>query len=111
MIGDSDAVGVAAEIGQHLLRPAKGRLGVDDPLALAEWVEIGGALGGITERREFSEELEFALLKSLFEGFQEQAAEQAREYFDMHKKPGRQGTQRSWSEERPPPGTTQCRCG
>lgn len=31
-IGDGDAMGVAAEIGQHLLRPAEGRLGVDDPL-------------------------------------------------------------------------------
>ena len=31
MIGDSDAVGVAAEILDHLSRAAEGALGVDDP--------------------------------------------------------------------------------
>jgi hypothetical protein len=30
-VGDGNAVGLAAEIGQHLFLPAEGRLGVDDP--------------------------------------------------------------------------------
>lgn len=32
-IGDGDTMGVAAEISQHLLRAAEGRLGIDDPPA------------------------------------------------------------------------------
>lgn len=31
-IGDRDAVGIACEIGQDLLRAPKRRLGIDDPL-------------------------------------------------------------------------------
>jgi hypothetical protein len=33
VIGDGHAVRVATEIGQHLLRARKGRLGIDVPLA------------------------------------------------------------------------------
>jgi hypothetical protein len=35
MVGDGDAMGVGAEIAQHVFRSAEGRLGIDDPV-LAE---------------------------------------------------------------------------
>jgi len=36
MVGDGHAVGIAAQITQGLLRAAKGGLGVDHPLLLAQ---------------------------------------------------------------------------
>ena len=35
VVGDGDAMGVSAEIAQHVFRAAEGRLGIDDPV-LAE---------------------------------------------------------------------------
>ena len=34
-VGDSDAMGIAAEIGEHLLWPTEGRLGIDHPVEAA----------------------------------------------------------------------------
>jgi hypothetical protein len=36
MVGNGDAVGVAAEIAHHMGRAAEGRLGIDDPLLIAQ---------------------------------------------------------------------------
>jgi len=36
MVGDGDAVSVAAEIAQHMGRAAEGRLGIDEPFLLAQ---------------------------------------------------------------------------
>ncbi len=59
-VGDSDAMGVAAQIGQHCLRASEGRFGVDDPVNAGE---IGKALGedrGVTERGERAGEAQVA---------------------------------------------------
>ena len=32
VVGDGNAVGVSAEIAQHVLRATEGRLGIDDPV-------------------------------------------------------------------------------
>ena len=45
-IGDGDAMGVAAEIGQHLFRPAEGRLGVDDPFEATDLGEHAAKASG-----------------------------------------------------------------
>ena len=34
-IRDGDAMGIAAEIGEHLLRPTEGRLGINHPVEAA----------------------------------------------------------------------------
>lgn len=34
-VGDGNAMGIAAEIGQHLFGSGKGRLGIDDPVDAA----------------------------------------------------------------------------
>ena len=55
-IGDGDAMGVAAEIGQHLLRPAEGRLGVDDPFEATDFGKQAGEGGGLCQVGEIAEE-------------------------------------------------------
>lgn len=42
VIGDADAAGVAAEIGDDLLGSGNGRLGVDEPIAAPEPGQDGG---------------------------------------------------------------------
>jgi len=46
-VGDGDAVRVAGEIPEHLLGPAKRRLGVDDPVDLGQSFQPSGEGGGI----------------------------------------------------------------
>ena len=36
-VGDGDAMGVCAEIAQHMFRAAEGRLGVDDPVVAEQY--------------------------------------------------------------------------
>jgi hypothetical protein len=40
-VGDGDAMGVAAEIGQHLCGAAEGPLGVNNPVDASHGVEVG----------------------------------------------------------------------
>lgn len=42
VVRDGDAVGVAAQITEHMVGPAKGRFGVDDPVGGAEPVDKRG---------------------------------------------------------------------
>src|SRR5215211_321318 len=54
-VGDGDAMGVMAEIGQHLLGPAERWLGVDHPVEAAELAETTGErlwLGKVGELAE-----------------------------------------------------------
>lgn len=38
VIGDRDAMGVSAEVGEYALRPREGRLGIDDPVEVSKLV-------------------------------------------------------------------------
>ena len=76
LIGDGDAMGVAAEIGEHLLRPAKRRLGIDHPFGLTERGQVSGEPSGIAERLQFSVKLQFSAVIGLLERFEEQPSEQ-----------------------------------
>ncbi len=62
-VGDRDAVGVAAEIGQHLGGTAKGAFGVDDPLNPTKRAQPIAEGGGSGEVGEFAEEAEFTCLE------------------------------------------------
>jgi hypothetical protein len=55
-IGDRDAMRVAPEIGQHLLGPAKGWFGIDDPLDATELGEAPGEGGWLPELGKLAEE-------------------------------------------------------
>ena len=39
MVGDGDAMGVAGQIVENMVGTAEGRLGIDDPVLLAEFPE------------------------------------------------------------------------
>ena len=77
VVGDGDAVGVAAEVVEDLVGAGEGGLGVDDPLGLAEGLEVAGEGGGVIESGQGVAELEPAGAEGLLEQFEEEAAEQA----------------------------------
>jgi len=77
LVGNGDAMGVAAEIFQHLLRTAEGRLGIDHPFSLLQWRQMPGESLGLLKRFEIAEELKLALVESFLKLFQKQTAEQA----------------------------------
>src|SRR5712691_3553468 len=74
-VRDGDAVGVARQIGQHRLGPAKRALAVDDPFELAQRCEIGGEGAALVEAGVVAEELQAAGGVKGGELFQEQAPE------------------------------------
>ena len=57
-IGDRDAVGVARQIAQHLLGPGERLLGVDHPIDLAQWRQIGMECSLVGEPHMIAEELQ-----------------------------------------------------
>ena len=96
---------VAAQIAQNLGGAAEGRLGINHPLGLAGCSKMGRESRLVLQRLEAGEELQRPAVVGFLQGFEEQAAKQARE------NPGRQPIQREPSGEMPPPGTTQCTWG
>jgi hypothetical protein len=60
------AMGVAAEIGQHLFGATERRLGIDDPFDAPELVEPTGEGRGLDHTGEFAEEAPTADLGSVF---------------------------------------------
>lgn len=104
-IGDGDAMGIAAQIGQHLLWSAERRLGIDDPVAaLGRGQTLGESLR-VGQFCEISEEAQVFCRECGAQRLQKQLPEQARQ------NPDRQAIQRVPSGDRPPPGTMQWRCG
>src|SRR3954454_5960611 len=76
-------MGVAAEIGEHLLRAAEGRLGIDYPLDPSQVAEALGEGGGSRERCKLAEEAEFASRKGGTQCREKQPGEEPRE--DAHR--------------------------
>src|SRR5438067_2207175 len=76
-------MGVAAEIGEHLLRAAEGRLGIDYPLDPSQVAKALGEGGGSRERCKLAEEAEFASRKGGTQFLEKQTAEEPRE--DAHR--------------------------
>ena len=74
-VGDGDAVGVAAEIGEHLLGAAEGRLGVDHPVDPAQRRAVGGEGAGLGERSEIAEEAQSAVGEGGGEAFEKEPPE------------------------------------
>ena len=61
MVGDGDAVRIASEIMNHVLRSAERRLGVDDPLACKELAQELAQAFGSSKLLKLAMELELAL--------------------------------------------------
>ena len=83
VVRDRDTVRVAAEIGQHGLRPAEGWLGVDDPFGFAQRREMGGEGVRIGQLRPDRRRSQLACLVQSDQPFEEQATEQPRQ--DLHR--------------------------
>lgn len=81
MVGDGHAVGVAAEIAQHILRAAEGTFQVDHPVLAVEWPQPGGEGLRFCKRLQVRGKVELAVLKSLFEGVSELAAKNFTQHF------------------------------
>jgi len=74
VIADGDAMGVASQIGQHVVWATKGRLGVDDPLLAEKWPQECAKDLFLFQGLESSVEGELTLAKSLFQTVDEFAA-------------------------------------
>ena len=56
-VGDGDAMGVGAEIAQHMFRSAEGRLGVDDPVVAEQYPQPSSEGARISQRQKLAVEL------------------------------------------------------
>ena len=79
-IGDRHAVRITAEIGQHLLWPAKGRLCIDHPFDTPGIIETLGECGGLSKLCEITEEPQLAVIESRLQILQEQPPKKPREH-------------------------------
>jgi len=85
-VGDCDAMGIAAEIGENLCGTAKGSLGVDDPADAPPGDEVYGEGSRLDQECKIAEEVQGAGVKGRAQTFQEQASEQPGEWFDGQEK-------------------------
>ena len=85
-VRDGDAVGVAAEIPQHALRPGKGALRLDDPGRRAELGEEGGETPGVGERGRAGREGERARVEGVLQAPEILRPEDERERLDRKQK-------------------------
>ena len=87
VVGDRHAVGVAAEVVEHLCGAGEGALGVDHPGFLVERIEETALGGGIGERRARCGEFERARVKQSLEAGEKLAAKHRRERGHRKEKP------------------------
>ena len=80
LVANRDPVGVAAEIVDHLLRSAKGRLGIDHPLFVAQRLEVSAKRFRLTQGLLLAEELELTVNKELDKGVKQAVAKPGREH-------------------------------
>ena len=91
MVGDGDAVSVASQIVENVLRPTEGRLRIDDPLLGEELAqELLEALGRC-KLLKCAMELELVVKQELLESSGELAAEEAAENPDGQEEAWRSG--------------------
>ncbi len=96
-------MGVAAEIGQHLLGPAEGWLGVDNPVEPAERIELPCKADGVRQLGK----TRLPALKALWISARNRRRKRRDSTCTGRKKSFLQATQRLPSSEGPPPDTTQ----
>ncbi|HET7442998.1 MAG TPA: hypothetical protein VFJ47_16975 [Terriglobales bacterium] len=78
VIGDGHAVGIAAEILQHVFRAAKRALQIDHPVLSVEWPQPSREDLGLGEERQVCLEAEQAVLKGLLKRIHELATKEFR---------------------------------
>src|SRR6266403_951305 len=80
MVGDGHAMGVAAEILQHILGATEGTSQVDDPVLSKQWPEPSSEDLGFGEELQVFGEAELPILEGLPEGRDELATEDLTQY-------------------------------
>src|SRR6202166_723572 len=63
MVGDGHAMGVTAEILEHILGTAEGWFAVDDPVSSEQWSEPGSEGLGLREQSQIAGKMKLAMLK------------------------------------------------
>jgi hypothetical protein len=91
VVGDGHAVGIAAQIVEHLRGTGEGTFGVHDPSLLAELLEPRREGRGFGERREGARETEGPLREGTPEGIEILAAKDHGEGADREEKSGGRG--------------------
>jgi len=82
MVGDGHAMGVTAEILEHMFGAAKGWFGVNDPVFSEQWPEPGSKDLGLREQSQITGKVQLAMLKGRLESGDELAAKHTSEYLD-----------------------------
>ena len=85
MVGDGHAMGVTAEILEHIVGAAEGWFGVDDPVFSEQRSEPGSEDLRLREQSQIAGEVQLVTLKSGLESGDELAAKHASEYLDGEK--------------------------
>ena len=80
MVGDGHAMGVAAEILEHIFGATEGTFQIDYPVLSKQRPQPGGKDLGLSEEFQISLEAKLTVLKSLLESVDELAAK----YFPQH---------------------------
>ena len=75
VIGDGDAVGIAAHVVEHLLGSCERSFGIDNPIALFQVCQKPRERRPLTERFQCAEELKFAGIECFLDGLQKEPAE------------------------------------
>ena len=81
MIGDGHAMGVAAQIVQHIFGTTKGTFQVDHPVLPVQWPQPGSEDLGLRKKLQISLEVEPAILESLLKSVDELAAKNFTQHF------------------------------
>src|SRR5207302_1342767 len=87
-VGDGDAMGIAAEIIEHLLGSAERSLGVDDPANGAQGPQPGSEHGWRGQARQIAKEPELTRIERRLEAGQEKPAVETRQHLYRQKEAG-----------------------
>ena len=85
MVGDGHAMGVAAEILEHIFGAAEGWFGVDDPVLAEQRSQPGSEDLGLCEQRQIAGKMKLAMLKGRLERGDELAAKHPPEHVNGKK--------------------------
>src|ERR1700722_8792340 len=88
MVRDGNAMGVASQIMQHMLGPAEGRLGIDDPVLTIERAQEDGESLLVVKWHALTEEAQLIAGKEAAQPGNELAAEDTAEHLDRQQKSG-----------------------
>jgi hypothetical protein len=80
MVGDGHAMGISAQIVQHIFGATEGTFQVDHPVLSKQRPQPGGKDPGLSEEFQISLEAELAVLEGLLECIDELAAKDSTQH-------------------------------